>query len=111
MYFQCGLDSLELRATLDLLEQIAAEPCFNSLRTQQQLGYSVSCGIRLTHNVLGFAFAILSGEETPLSLRANLGGLSLCLFISEMGLATFRVAHGVLQLCRLPRALSPRRQD
>ena len=73
MYFQCGLDSLELRATLDLLEQIAAEPCFNSLRTQQQLGYSVSCGILLTHNILGFAFVILSGEETPLLLRANLG--------------------------------------
>lgn len=62
VYFQCGPDNLKLRANLDLLEQIISEPCFNVLRTQQQLGYTVSSGIRLTHNVLGFAFVILSGE-------------------------------------------------
>ena len=62
VYFQCGPDNLQLRARLDLLEQILSEPCFNALRTQQQLGYTVSCGIRLTHNVLGFAFVILSGK-------------------------------------------------
>jgi hypothetical protein len=61
VYFQCGPDNLALRAALDLLEQASSEPCFNTLRTQQQLGYSVGCGVRLTHNILGFAFIILSG--------------------------------------------------
>lgn len=70
VYFQCGPDNLQLRASLDLLEQIISEPCFNVLRTQQQLGYTVSSGIRLTHNVLGFAFIILSGKCLGCQLQA-----------------------------------------
>lgn len=62
VYFQCGLNDTKLRASLDLLEQILSEPCFNVLRTKEQLGYSVHCGIRLTHNVLAFAFNIVSGK-------------------------------------------------
>ena len=41
---------------------MVAEPVFDSLRTKQQLGYSVSAGVRLTNNVLGFAFTVLSGQ-------------------------------------------------
>ncbi len=44
------------------ISQAASEPCFNTLRTKQQLGYSVGCGVRLTHNILGFAFIVLSGK-------------------------------------------------
>lgn len=42
--------------------QILYEPCFNRLRTEEQLGYSVSSGTRLTHGVLGFCISIVSGE-------------------------------------------------
>lgn len=32
------------RALLDLVDQIVGEPAYNSLRTQQQLGYTVGKG-------------------------------------------------------------------
>ena len=69
VYFQCGPDSLQLRTALDLLDQVVSEPCFNALRTQQQLAYSVSSGIRLTHNTLGFVFSILSGKHPASFLK------------------------------------------
>ena len=44
-------------------EQVMAEPVFGTLRTKEQLGYSVHCSTRLTHGVLGFAFVIVSGAS------------------------------------------------
>lgn len=92
-YFQCGLDEVRLRAQLDLLEQMASEPCFNTLRTQEQLGYSVSCGVRLTHNVLGFAFVILSGQQQFVLLpmvgfidTLPADNVQLCLLVVTYGL-------------------------
>lgn len=38
-----------------------AEPFYDTLRTKEQLGYSVHCSTRLTHGVLGFAFVVNSG--------------------------------------------------
>ena len=72
IYFQCGQNDPHLRAGLDLIEQILSEPCFNVLRTKEQLGYSVHCGVRLTSNVLGFAFAIVSGMTQSLSFAHSL---------------------------------------
>ena len=40
-----------------------AEPVFGTLRTKEQLGYSVHCSTRLTHGVLGFAFVVVSGAH------------------------------------------------
>jgi nardilysin len=60
MYFQLGAYSLLSLTRLDLLEQLVSEPYFDDLRTKQQLGYSVSCGIRQTHGVLGFCFQVVS---------------------------------------------------
>ena len=37
------------------------EPCYDTLRTKQQLGYSVHAGTRLTHGVLGFCVVVASG--------------------------------------------------
>lgn len=42
--------------------QVTNEPFYNVLRTNEQLGYSVHCGLRLTHSALGFAFVVVSGE-------------------------------------------------
>ena len=36
------------------------EPCFDVLRTKQQLGYVVDCGTRCTCNVVGFCFVVQS---------------------------------------------------
>jgi hypothetical protein len=54
-----------LTALLDsilLLEmQVAGEPAYDTLRTKQQLGYSVHVGTRLTHGALGFCVTVASG--------------------------------------------------
>ncbi len=42
--------------------QILREPCYDTLRTKQQLGYSVHSGVRLTHGILGFAVCVVSGN-------------------------------------------------
>ena len=64
-YYQVGpyegrVDHLTL---LDLLEQCLTEPFFDQLRTQQQLGYSVSCGVRQTYGMLGFCFQVVSSAH------------------------------------------------
>lgn len=51
---------LRLRSVLDLADQVLFEPCYDVLRTKQQLGYSVYTGARLTHGVLGFCITVVS---------------------------------------------------
>lgn len=41
-------------AIVSMLDQLISEPCYDTLRTKEQLGYTVHCGQRLTHGVLGF---------------------------------------------------------
>ncbi|CAK0847367.1 unnamed protein product, partial [Prorocentrum cordatum] len=55
----------KLRAVLELLEEVMSEPLFDSLRTKQQLGYSVSCMQRDSDGVLGFTVTILSAVKRP----------------------------------------------
>lgn len=57
---QLGPDSPRARAVLDLVAHAAAEPCYNRLRTREQLGYSVHAGARATHGVLGYLVAVVS---------------------------------------------------
>ena len=38
IYYQCGLQSTESNALLELTCQIIGDQCFNILRTQEQLG-------------------------------------------------------------------------
>ena len=47
------------KVLLDVLEQLLEEPLFDALRTQQQLGYSVSCGARWTAGTCGFGVRVL----------------------------------------------------
>jgi hypothetical protein len=59
---QVGLSSeaLRLRVLADLAEQVLSEALYDSLRTKQQLGYTVSSGARLTHGVTGFCVVVVS---------------------------------------------------
>eukprot|EP00747_Dinoflagellata_sp_TGD_P078940 gnl/TRDRNA2_/TRDRNA2_160294_c2_seq2.p2 gnl/TRDRNA2_/TRDRNA2_160294_c2~~gnl/TRDRNA2_/TRDRNA2_160294_c2_seq2.p2 ORF type:complete len:189 (-),score=32.71 gnl/TRDRNA2_/TRDRNA2_160294_c2_seq2:37-603(-) len=41
------------------------EPLFDSLRTKQQIGYIVSCGVVDTHRVLGFYIRLQSSKFSP----------------------------------------------
>lgn len=45
---------------LELAMQILKEPCFNVLRTQEQLGYIVFSGVRRAHGVQGLRFIVQS---------------------------------------------------
>lgn len=68
-YYQIGKSSMVLETMLEILQQIIREPLFNALRTQEQLGYSVSCCVKRDYKMLGFVIAIESQEmKNPASL-------------------------------------------
>ncbi|XP_041015433.1 uncharacterized protein LOC121258125 [Juglans microcarpa x Juglans regia] len=52
LYFQIehdvGMDSIKLKALIDLFDEIVEEPLFNQLRRKEQLGYVVQCSPRVT---------------------------------------------------------------
>ncbi|KAI9321267.1 Metalloenzyme, LuxS/M16 peptidase-like protein [Dichotomocladium elegans] len=53
-----------LRARLSLLAQIAQEPCFDQLRTKEQLGYLVFSGVRKQAGCMGMRFIVQSERDT-----------------------------------------------
>lgn len=42
---------------------IAEEPVFNTLRSKEQLGYDVSCGLRDNYGILGYSIMVNSQEN------------------------------------------------
>lgn len=64
VYLQCGLEETQANMLLELAVQIIKEPCFNVLRTQEQLGYIVFSGVRRAHGVQGMRF-IVQSEKSP----------------------------------------------
>jgi len=70
-YCQVGDNTdVRLRATLQLLAQITREPCFNRLRTQEQLGYIVSSTQWTQTGSMGLKFTIQS-ERDPVYLETR----------------------------------------
>ena len=65
LYWQFGADEPTLGAKANLLQHLMYEPLFDSLRTKQQLGYSVSCSARNTQGALGFLISVVSQTHTP----------------------------------------------
>jgi insulysin len=53
-----------LRARLSLVAQIMQEPCFDQLRTKEQLGYLVFSGVRKQVGCMGLRFIIQSEKDT-----------------------------------------------
>ena len=51
------------RSTLALLAQISQEPCFDQLRTKEQLGYLVFSGVRKSIGIMGFRVIIQSERD------------------------------------------------
>jgi len=60
LYFQIGEHNIRHLAFGDLLHQLMEEPLFDTLRTKQELGYDVSCTVRVTHGILGFGVSVES---------------------------------------------------
>lgn len=55
-----GPKNQKLKVLTDLLSTIIHEPCFNRLRTKEQLGYIVFSGVRSTRNKIGFRILVQS---------------------------------------------------
>uniref|UniRef100_K3W5F3 Insulin-degrading enzyme n=1 Tax=Globisporangium ultimum (strain ATCC 200006 / CBS 805.95 / DAOM BR144) TaxID=431595 RepID=K3W5F3_GLOUD len=66
--YQVQEESMELRARLELFAHIFKEPCFNQLRTQEQLGYLVFSGLMRTEGIEYFRILIQSNVASPVLL-------------------------------------------
>ncbi|XP_065204245.1 nardilysin-like [Planococcus citri] len=59
-YFQWGTANILQSVKLELLVKLMEEKVFNELRTQQQLGYSVSSWFDNSHGIVGFHITVSS---------------------------------------------------
>ncbi|ETI31658.1 hypothetical protein F443_21400 [Phytophthora nicotianae P1569] len=84
--------TMALRARLELFAHIFKEPCFNQLRTQEQLGYLVFSGILRTEGVDYFRILIQSDVASPqlLDQRIELFVARFRSIIAEMPLETWQ---------------------
>ena len=72
IYMQGPDDSLGTRATLSLLGNILRTPFFDTLRTEQQLGYVVSAGTMPILDVTGLVMTIESPVADPATLETRI---------------------------------------
>jgi hypothetical protein len=72
IYLQGPDDSLATRATIALLGTILRTPFFDSLRTEQQLGYVVSAGTMPILNSSGLTMTIESPGADPVLLETRI---------------------------------------
>ncbi|KAK4883510.1 hypothetical protein RN001_006829 [Aquatica leii] len=63
LYYQCGLQNTKDNILLELFAQIIQEPCFDVLRTKEQLGYIVFSGIRKANGVHGLRILVQSDKH------------------------------------------------
>ncbi|XP_041476883.1 insulin-degrading enzyme-like isoform X1 [Lytechinus variegatus] len=64
IYYQTAVQETKNNMMLELFCQIVSEPCFNMLRTKEQLGYLVFSGVRRSNGVQGLRF-IIQSERAP----------------------------------------------
>jgi len=66
VHFQAGVLEPPQQAALRMIAQVMREPCFNELRTQQQLGYIVQSGIDAEYvgrrKIEGFGVTVVSKQ-------------------------------------------------
>ena len=70
-----------MNTSLDLLCQIISEPCFNILRTQEQLGYIVFSGKRRGNGVQGLRI-IIQSERHPEFLDGRVEAFLECVQVN-----------------------------
>ncbi|KAG8198306.1 hypothetical protein JTE90_021560 [Oedothorax gibbosus] len=63
-YYQCGVHETRANMLLELLADIISEPCFNYLRTQEQLGYIVCSSTRRSSGAQGIRI-IVQSDKSP----------------------------------------------
>lgn len=62
---------MENKMLLQLFVQISYEPCFDFLRTKEQLGYDVVCSTNFFNNSEGLSIYVL-GSENPVYLEKKI---------------------------------------
>ncbi|CAM5157075.1 unnamed protein product [Natator depressus] len=70
IYYQTDMQSTSENMFLELFCQIISEPCFNTLRTKEQLGYIVFSGPRRANGIQGLRF-IIQSEKQPHYLESR----------------------------------------
>lgn len=83
LYLQCGVQNDIANVHIDLASQILAEPCYNTLRTKEQLGYIVFCGSRKANGVQGIRFIVQSTrhpEYVEGRIELFLQGMTVCFY-------------------------------
>ncbi|KAL4232280.1 hypothetical protein ACF0H5_009851 [Mactra antiquata] len=71
IYYQCGQQATNTNMLLELYVQVISEPCFDILRTKEQLGYIVFSGIRRQSGVQGLRI-IVQSDRTPEYLESRI---------------------------------------
>jgi insulysin len=110
IYEQGVDDSLQTRATVSLLASILRTPFYDTLRTEQQLGYIVNAGTLPILNVNGLVFYIESPVADPLTLESNINAflVDYADTLANMDPAMFAdIKNGMLNSMRQP----PQRLD
>uniref|UniRef100_A0A671RB78 Insulin-degrading enzyme n=1 Tax=Sinocyclocheilus anshuiensis TaxID=1608454 RepID=A0A671RB78_9TELE len=87
---------------LELFCQIISEPCFNTLRTKEQLGYIVFSGPRRANGVQGLRF-IIQSEKAPHYLESRVEAFLKTMekSVEEMGEEAFQKHIQALAIRRL----------
>uniref|UniRef100_A0A3B3IIR7 Insulin-degrading enzyme n=1 Tax=Oryzias latipes TaxID=8090 RepID=A0A3B3IIR7_ORYLA len=109
IYYQTDMQSTHDNMMLELFCQIISEPCFNTLRTKEQLGYIVFSGPRCAEGGQGLRLIIQSNEE-PLYLESRVEAFlfSIEQALTEMSEEVFQKHIQALAVRRLdkPKNLS-----
>ncbi|KAJ8025523.1 Insulin-degrading enzyme [Holothuria leucospilota] len=85
IYFQTDVQTTRNNMLLELFCQIISEPCFDILRTKEQLGYIVFSGVRRSNGVQGLRFVIQSDKPAHyLDLRIEAFLLAMKAHITDM---------------------------
>ncbi|KAI8426703.1 hypothetical protein MSG28_014409 [Choristoneura fumiferana] len=71
LYYACGVRATRPNVALELLAQTLSEPCFNVLRTKEQLGYIVFSGVRRSNGVQGLR-VIVQSDRHPAYLEQRI---------------------------------------
>ncbi|KAK7811466.1 hypothetical protein U0070_008667, partial [Myodes glareolus] len=109
IYYQTDMQSTSENMFLELFCQIISEPCFNTLRTKEQLGYIVFSGPRRANGIQGLRF-IIQSEKPPHYLESRVEAFLLTMekVIEDMTEEAFQKHIQALAIRRLdkPKKLS-----
>ncbi|XP_077053081.1 insulin-degrading enzyme isoform X2 [Siphateles boraxobius] len=102
IYYQTDMQNTHENMLLELFCQIISEPCFNTLRTKEQLGYIVFSGPRRANGVQGLRF-IIQSEKAPHYLESRVEAFLKTMekSVEEMGEEAFQKHIQALTIRRL----------